>query len=262
MIAAYHRPQQIEEALSLLARKEPRTIVLAGGLSVNQGSSEAEFEVVDIQALNLKGITARGKTLIIGAGTVLQSLYKSAELPQALKESIRRQDAYNRRQVATAAGTVLAGDGRSPFAAAFYALDPVLVIAEHGQEPVERHLGDIYALGEGEMQGKLITEFLVPAHVSLAYHAVARTPADRPLVCAAVSQWPSGRTRVVLGGFGSKPILALDGPTPDGAALAARDAYSEAEDQWASAEYRSEAAEVLVQRGLDEIEGKKVEGVE
>jgi len=260
MIAAYHRPQQKEEALALLGRKSPRTVVLAGGLSVNQASPGDAFEVVDIQALGLGGITSRGNSLILGAAVTLQTLLDSSEIFPALQEAVRRQDAYNRRQVATVAGSLLAGDGRSPFAAAFYALDPVLVIEAAGQEPIERHLGDIYALGEGELEGKLITACLVPTNLSLAYRAVARTPADRPLVCAAVSQWASGRTRVILGGHGPRPILALDGPTSDGAARAARDAYSEAEDQWASAEYRAEAAEVLVQRCVNEIEGAKIEG--
>lgn len=260
MIAAYHRPQQLKEALSLLAREEHRTIVLAGGLAVNQGGAPADAEVVDIQSLELGGISSRGKTLRIGAAATLQSLLESAETPPALKEAVRRQDAYNRRQMATAAGAVLAGDGRSPFAAALYALDPILVIAEQGRDPAKRHLGDIYALGQEELRGQLITEILVPGQAALAYHAVARSPADRPLVCAAAARWPSGRTRVVLGGTGSRPVLVLDGPTPDGATAAARDAYRDAGDAWASAEYRSDAAGVLVDRCLADIKAETMGG--
>jgi hypothetical protein len=78
--------------------------------------------------------------------------------------------------------------------------------------------------------------------VRLAYEYVARTPADWPLVCAGVAAWPSGRTRVALGGFGEAPWLAMDGPTAHGAEFAAADAYSQAGDAWATAEYRREMA--------------------
>ena len=88
----------------------------------------------------------------------------------------------------------------------------------------------------------------------LAYEYVARTPADLPIVCAAVAVWPSGRTRVVLGGYGEEPVLAMDGPDGGGAEIAAKDAYSHSEDQWATTEYRQEMAKVLVNRGLVNLE--------
>src|SRR5690606_22039911 len=97
----------------------------------------------------------------------------------------------------------------------------------------------------------------LPLNVHLAYEYVARTPADRPVVCASVARWPSGRTRVALGGYGAAPVLVLDGPEPGGAEAAAADAYSDAEDEWASAAYRSEIASVLVRRCLEELSGEE-----
>ena len=79
---------------------------------------------------------------------------------------------------------------------------------------------------------------------------IARTPADRPIVCVAAARWPSGRTRLALGGFGAAPTLAMDGPEDSGAQIAAASAYSQAGDEWASAEYRSEAAGILALRCL------------
>jgi CO/xanthine dehydrogenase FAD-binding subunit len=93
----------------------------------------------------------------------------------------------------------------------------------------------------------------LPLNAHLAYEYIARTPADWPLVCAGVARWPSGRTRVVLGGFGAAPLLAMDGPLPDGAQIAAADAYSQAGDEWASAEYRREMASLLTLRALDRL---------
>ena len=99
-------------------------------------------------------------------------------------------------------------------------------------------------------RGTLVTTVNIPSNVTLTYEYVARTPADLPIVCAAVAQWLSGRTRVALGGFGNAPLLAMDGPEPEGAETAARDAFREAGDQWASAEYRSDIAAILVKRCL------------
>jgi CO/xanthine dehydrogenase FAD-binding subunit len=100
------------------------------------------------------------------------------------------------------------------------------------------------------MSNTLITGITIPAHIELAYKYVSRTPADLPIVCVAVAQWPSGRTRVVLGGYGNFPLLAMDGPEPDGAENAARAAYHEASDAWARAEYRSDVAATLTRRAL------------
>jgi CO/xanthine dehydrogenase FAD-binding subunit len=87
-------------------------------------------------------------------------------------------------------------------------------------------------------------------NVRLAFETVARTPSDKPIVCAAVAQWPSGRTRLALGGWGKAPALALDGNGPDDLEAAARNAFSEAGDEWASKEYRNEIASVLAKRCL------------
>jgi len=71
-------------------------------------------------------------------------------------------------------------------------------------------------------------------------------------LCAAVSRWSSGRTRVALGGFGSQPVLAFDGPESGGVEAAAISAYNQAEDEWASANYRKETAGILALRCLEQ----------
>jgi len=252
MIVEYHRPQEEQEALQLLARSNPRTIVLGGGLYINQ-KEVGEVAVVDLQALDFNTIKAGGKRLDVGAEVTLQALLDSGDVPPALEKSIRHQDAYNRRQVATVAGTLLAADGRSSFTTALLALDPILEIRRSGQDPRESHLGDVLPVREGELSGAMVSRISIPVNARLSYDYVARSPADFPLVSAAVAVWPSGRTRVVLGGFGEHPKMILDGPGADGAVDAAVDAYSGAGDEWASAEYRSNTAGTLVKRCLDEL---------
>lgn len=252
MIVEYHRPQDEQEALKLLARSDPKTIVLGGGLYINQ-KDLGDVAVVDLQALDFKTIKSGGKRLDIGAEVTLQDLLESGDIPSALEKSIRHQDAYNRRQVATVAGTLLAADGRSPFTTALLALDPILEIRRAGQDPQESHLGDVLPVREEELSGAMVNRVSVPVNAQLSYEYVARSPADFPLVSAAVAVWPSGRTRVILGGFGEHPRMVLDGPGAEGAVDAAEDAYSEAGDEWASAEYRSNTAGTLVKRCLDEL---------
>ena len=256
MILEYHRPRTVEEALELLARPSPVTLPLAGGSALNRPSPEP-VAVVDLQALGLNTWEKRGHTLVLGATLTLQALLDVPDLPEALLKAIHHEASYNLRQVATVAGTLLAADGRSPFTTALLALDASLEWARSGAELETITLGDLLPLRAGRQRGGLVTRVILPLNARLAYNYVARTPADRPQVCAAVAVWPSGRTRVTLGGYGSAPLLAMDGPEAGGVEAAARSAFSQAGDEWASAEYRQEAAAVLASRGLEEARSEE-----
>jgi CO/xanthine dehydrogenase FAD-binding subunit len=117
----------------------------------------------------------------------------------------------------------------------------------------EISLGDFLPLRTERLRGRLITHLLLPLNARLEIEYVARTPADLPIVCVAVARWPSGRTRLALGGFGQAPVLALDGPEPGGAESAAQNAFAQAGDAWAGAEYRREMAAVLARRCIEGI---------
>lgn len=248
MITQYHRPATVEEALRLLRRKQPLTRALGGG-SVLAAPSAESFEVVDLQELKLDRITSRGKNLHIGATATLEALHSSA-IPAALQAAIAHEAAYNIRQVATAAGALVAADGRSPFAVAMLALDAQLEL-----QPKDETLGygDLLALRPRNLTGKLITKIVISSAVQLSYQYVARTPADLPIVAVALARWPSGRTRVALGGWAAAPALAMDGREGSGVLEAVENALSEAGDQWAGAEYRREAGRKLAERALAEV---------
>jgi CO/xanthine dehydrogenase FAD-binding subunit len=248
MICEYHRPASLEEALALLARPHPPTIPLGGGTAIDRRDPQ-EIAVVDLQALGLARIELRGQTLLLGAAATLQALLETPGIPAALQDAIQLEATYNLRQAATVAGTLVAAGGRSPFAAALLALDARLTL-EPGAESVE--LGELLLSRPARLRGRLITQVSLPLNARLGFHSVARTPADLPIVCAALARWPSGRTRLALGGYGAAPLMALDGPEPGGAEEAARQAYSQAGDEWASAEYRSDVAGTLARRLLAE----------
>jgi CO/xanthine dehydrogenase FAD-binding subunit len=261
-ILEYHRPQTLEEALALLGCTEMMTIPLAGGTFINsQAQSSPQFlaseiAVVDLQALGLNTFERNGTFIDIGAMVTLQALLDMPRLPEAFHSAIKHETTFNLRQMASAAGTLVSADGRSPFATVMLALDARLTVLPD-QEVIS--LGDLLPLRTERLRHHLITKIAIPASVRLAYEYVARTPADQPLVCVAVARWLSARTRVAMGGYGLAPVLAMDGPEPEGVEVAARAAYSQAGDQWASAAYRSDVAGVLARRCLDDLSASSKE---
>lgn len=249
MIIEYHRPTTVEETLELLSRKGVQTRPIGGGTAFRQ-ILDAPLAVVDLQDLDINQINDRGTILELGATVTLQNLLNSTSISPELGEVIRHEATYNLRQVASIAGTLVAANGRSPFATALLALDTQLII-----QPDEKivGLGDFLPLRSDWLQGQLIVAIRLPINVAFKYDYVARSPADQPIVCVAVCKWPSGRTRVALGGFGDAPKLVFDGTESGGVEVAAKNAYSIAEDEWASAEYRQAIASILSARALSRL---------
>lgn len=249
MISEYHRPAKLDEALKLLARKSPATRPLGGG-TVLAAPSEQSWAVVDLQLLGLGEIRAKGKQLTIGATASLQALLEFEDKPETLNAVIRHEATANLRRAATVAGSLVAADGRAPFATAMLALDAHLTL-----QPKDETIsyGNLLPLRGDALSGKLITKVSISTNIGLSYQYVARSPADVPVLCLALASWPSGRTRLALGGFGPAPSLGLDGQDPSGLEAALENALSEAGDQWASAEYRVAAGKAMLKRAVAEI---------
>ncbi|HET7143089.1 MAG TPA: FAD binding domain-containing protein [Anaerolineales bacterium] len=246
MITAYHRPQTLDEALTLLT--QPNTRPLGGGTLLSHLTSDS-VEAVDLQSLGLDTINKKGNDLEIGATTTLQALFENENCPETLKVAIKLEAPINIRNSATIAGTIFSSDGRSPFTTALLSLDAKLEQAIFNNSKVAYRTSNI-----GEFlplrSTNLITKIILPLNADFAFEFVSRTPADKPIICAAVTQWGSGRTRLALGGYGNSPILAMDGTEAEGLETAARNAYHEANDEWASADYRMDVASVLAKRCL------------
>jgi CO/xanthine dehydrogenase FAD-binding subunit len=128
------------------------------------------------------------------------------------------------------------------------ALDAKLTI--QGEETTVHSLGDFLLSQRNLKYSKLVISIEIPLQLNLAFETVSRTPGDKPIICAAVAQWKSGRTRLALGGWGKTPTLGFDGTDAFGIEEAARSCASEANDEWASAEYRSGTAPILAKRCL------------
>lgn len=253
MITTYHRPKTLDEALTLLAR--PNTLPLGGGTLLAHARASAPLneeatEVVDLQLLGLNSLTKTGNSLELGATLTLQALLESEHCPPALKSALKLEAPLNIRNTATVAGTLVACDGRSTFACVLLALDAKLELRTSKTETRTSNIGDYLPL---RPRG-LITSITIPLNAKLAFDYVARTPSDKPIVCVAVAGWGSGRTRLAVGGYGKTPRLAMDGTEAEGVEAAAKNAFHEATDDWASAEYRMDVAATLAKRSLNQIQ--------
>jgi CO/xanthine dehydrogenase FAD-binding subunit len=246
MITAYHRPKTLDEALDLLAN--PNMMPLGGGTLLSHSKS-ASAEVVDLQFLGLNTIKKSGNSLEAGATTTLQQLLESEHWPDSLKSALKLEAPLNLRNSATVAGTLVSCDGRSTLTTLLLALDAKLTMIVNRRSEII-NIGDFLPL----RPHGLITSITIPLNLKLAFDYVARTPADKPLLCIALAEWNSGRTRLAVGGYGKSPILAMDGTESAGVEVAARNAFHEATDEWASAEYRMDVAGTLAKRCLGNLQ--------
>ena len=245
----YHRPQTLDEALELLEHGVP----LAGGTRLTPSLRGVEA-LVDLQDLALEQIEATESTLEFGGTATLQGLVDNGSpLPEALMQAARLEAGWNIRNRATVAGTIVTGDGRSPLLTVLLALRTGLELAPGGDRI---SLGDAFDRGTDRTGGKLITAIHAANPGRLEYAQVARSPADRPQICAAVAVDQSEKlVGIALGGYGAHPmLLPIDGALEaKEAANLARTMYADAGDQWASADYRSSAAATLVARLLKDV---------
>jgi CO/xanthine dehydrogenase FAD-binding subunit len=244
MIKEYHRPKSVPEAEQLFEMYGERCVPLGGGSMLSR-SKQDDLCVVDLQDLGLNRIEVTGQKVHIGATVTLQQLLEFDSIPALLKEITRRSATLNLRNQATIGGYIVTAGGRSPLAIALMALDAQLIW--HPAQKIQNS-GDWFSLRQA--LGYWISGIQFNSNVQLGYEQVARTPMDVPILAIAVARWPSGRTRVVLGGYGNAPILALDGPEGSGVLEAVKNALAESSDEWASAEYRQDVGQVLAKRIL------------
>jgi CO/xanthine dehydrogenase FAD-binding subunit len=254
MITDYHRPKTIDETLILLQR-DGLTLPMGGGTVLN-APHNLRYAVADLQSLGLDGIETQGKFLRIGAAATLRALGDAPDCSPELRRVIGLEATANLRNQASVAGVLVSAGGRSPFACALMALSAQLDLLPD-EETVD--YGQLLQLRSGvpeglpHFPGKLIRHITLHTGAELAYEYVARSPADQPVVAVAAAAWPSGRLRVVLGGWGTAPRLALDAQDPGGVAEAVDSAAAEAGDQWASAEYRRDVAVTLARRAVERL---------
>jgi len=245
ILAEYHKPQSVAEAVTLLRRTDAKLRPLAGGSQL-VGALETRTlpgvdGVVDLAGLGLHQINATGDLLYLGATATLSEVSSHPVAGEIAGGILRRTAAcegpVNLRNAATLGGVVACAESDSEFYAALLALDASVVVSDGETETaVPLHSFTIPS------PHHLITAITVPLRPLSSGHArIARTPSDRCIV-AAVAVVGDGVERIALCGVGNRPLLAGGPLTPP--------------DNWkGSADYRLAMVAVVQKRALAEARG-------
>ncbi len=255
MNTSYIRPKSIADAIAILSDQSVSTRILMGGMYPLDRVYD-EISLIDLQALGLDQIKPDMDKIEMGSMTTLQQVYSHETIPAKLKETIKIEAGQNVRNSLCLAGLIENGDGRSPVLTTLVAMDVYLTF-EPGEKKVA--LADYRKRDRNNAFGLFITKVVFDRNIILAFESVARTPLDRPIICVSVAAWPDGRMRAVLGGYKSEPILAFEGYDLAAIIPEVRKAFAHADDEWATAEYRQEMAEVLALRCIEHLNMQREE---
>lgn len=237
-IAAYHRPDSLDEALSLLA--QPQTRALAGGTVVvpeSRVSRPDPVELVDLQALGLDGIEISGDRVAVGAMVRLGDLMVDEQVPDLLRDLAQQELPSALRNQATVGGTVALAESESVLLAGLLAHDATVGFHDGDERP----LADVLSQGLGD---GLITSVSVSAAGTGSIAATGRTPADVPIV-AAVARATSDGITLALTGVADTPVL-VDPAAPTSG-------LSPAGDFRGSPDYRLHLVDVLSRRAIEAV---------
>ena len=242
LVAAYHRPASVREALDLLG--SPHRVALAGGTTLNADRAPSDLEAVDLQALGLDAISpAEGGRVRIGATATLDAVRRCELLPGSLRELARAEQPSTLRTLATVGGLVAKASGESVLLASLLAHEAHVELAGPGNAgPSERTLAELLAAGLAP--GSLITAVTVDPAGRTAVAGTGRTPADVPIV-AAYGRRTDGFVAMALTGMADRPVLVdVYDPTAG---------LEPAGDFRGSPEYRLHLAGTLSARAMQEL---------
>ncbi len=217
----YLRPTHLEDALRLIGRASPRTLIVAGGTQVGADAPRDAEAVVDIGGLALSAISLEGAVWRLGATASLQALIESPAgmtfCNGVLGDAAKAMAGHSLRNRATLGGAIATADGVSPLVTALLACDAELSVATLKKDALVMRQVGLRAFLSYRVslleEGALITDIRlgVPsADTRAAYERVARTPRDYPIVCAvarcATRDGIAGNVRLALGGVAATPV--------------------------------------------------------
>lgn len=260
MILEIHHPKSINEAVRILNRKEVKSFPIGGGTTIAK-VIPGNYDVISLAYLNLDTIEIHNHFLEIGSAATLQGIIDFLEecneqpinsIRQNLVYAIQYDSDELLRRKATIAGVLVSSNGLSRISTILVACDTrVILDTIDGQH--KKYLGDLLQLPRNFLTGGIISKFIIPISINFYYDEVT-DDAGLPLASVGVAFWQSGRTRVVLGGYGKSPLLAFDGIEQDGVEEAVRNAFMEAGDNRAASEKRSQYAGEIIRKYLQQTQ--------
>lgn len=264
---AYHRPENMSEALQLLNR--PDSVPLAGGTKLLADEAGVAVDhVVDLQALGLNQIESEQDLLAVGATCTLADFaatlareYPSDAASLFLQEVIQREGPNTYRNSATIGGSIAARLPDSELLAALLVLDARLSFAS--LSTAEEISLEAY-LGAAEQEPGLIAKVKIPwADGQGVTERVARTPADYPIVSVVAWRPSGGPICLAATGVGPRPVRlsaaeanvsAELSEESIAAAASAAAAIDHPGDFRGDAAYRAEMASILTGRVLQALD--------
>ena len=274
-IRAFHQPTSAQEALRLLAGKEGKACLVAGGTDLALRAGRSVEVLVDLSRLGLSYIKRKGGGLRIGATTTMAVLEESV-LVRLMADGILAKAASScgspqTRNMATIGGNLANASPAADTATPLLAMDAEVALQglrSSRRLPLEKFFSGPHAtLGNHE----LLVEIAVPpckANSAFSFQRLARTEVDIAIVTvAAAIRWNVAQrctgVRLALGAVAPCPMRSrraealLEGrAATEKLIMKVAEIVSEdiapISDVRASAEYRREISQVLVRRALQE----------
>ena len=125
MVNGYY-PKTLSDAL-VIRKEHPESLLVAGGSDVMVVKKTAEHAIFLNQIAELKKVTKTENLLQIGAGATYVELLNSEEIPEVLKEAIRKIASPAIRNVGTLIGNVCNASPAGDTLPILYAFDAVVV---------------------------------------------------------------------------------------------------------------------------------------
>lgn len=274
----YHRPQSAEEAVELVQEQPDERVYLAGGTYLIPHHISPYSEVVDLQELDLTGLSIDEERVELGALCRVAQIQKSDRLAdlglEPLAEAALNKPSQLIRNQATVGGELASGEERSDLATVLRAL-PTELTVQSPDNTRTLSIREFYNdLGQPALEpAELIRGISLPVleDDGLFYDRVARTENDRPLVSISIyCERDDGGitdTRVAAAGVaqGIVRLVAVEDLVERHDSVdqaieelepTLEDAVSPPDDFRASSEYRTQVATTLIKRGLTQLDGR------
>ncbi len=204
-VVGYHRPESLEEALSLLERGSPQSVVLAGGTSLNAFPPGRAVEVVDLQAIGYNEIRPEGTLVEVGAMTRLADLAAHQAVPELLRDLTRREGPNTLRNAATVGGTIATGNPESELVAGFLVYEALVNLAKAGGANATVSLEELLA-DRSLLDASIIVSVTIQTDGQATAARTGRTPSDTSIV-AAVGRRTGAGVLLALTGMAATPIV-------------------------------------------------------
>ena len=248
MITRYERPKTIEEARQLLSEKANHPVVLAGGIYPDE-LAEENLTAIDLQTLGFDQVRQDVDSTKVEGMVTMQKLADHLPGIAAIEKAVMIEGGRNVRNSRTLHQHLFFCNGRSPLASILLAMDATL---EFFPEQQTLSLISFFAQRK-HLQDHFVKTIIIEGHPAVAFECIARSPLDLPLLIISIALWPDGRIRAAIGGFGKTPQEVYAGKDSQELLRSVKKITQDATDQWASAEYRQETAEILARRCLKQL---------